>query len=871
MRDHDYSASSEFLADFFGSTTEHAVELRSLPNERGSAPSKPLFGRDLPLVEGHCKRWDGLGRAMYFGTCTRIIGSPSGTRADLAECPALWAEVDTRKLGLDKETVRQAVVSLPHPPSIVIDSGGGLHFYWLLTESIDIRQSADNAAETEESIVAVLKQLAGIIAGDTSVCDLPRIMRLPGSHNTKPEVMATNADLPALVTVLAADWQRRHEFSDLVDWLDWQRPVITAPISPEKGKAVAEDNPYLAAASRLGFKPPLDVEKALAAMSYLGNGDTGIHQTQLRVSASLVAQGVDEDEIVTLLMATTMRAAGNHARTWNWRREERALRTMIATARTKFVKPVEKPVEKPVAVSNPKSGPTDSGAQAVPLAPEPKKKRTRKETAEPESEGALIARLGEAVISYWLKERGPLIVIAGDPWTYRDGYWRLFDATLHHSLRVAVQGVIASAGVSPVTSLLNAVHRYVIERPSLNREEVPWDASGFIVGRNGAINPETGTIIPHSPELYATSRIEANFDPAATCPIWLSFLEAAFADLAPEEAAKCIETLAEIFGSFLIRRKRRELTKALLVIGPTRTGKSQVAYVARGLVGGKPSGIRAVSLAEHFGVEPLVGASGWIADDAVKENEFLDAEWFKVIVDGAPISVPRKNQQDWNGCLDIPVLLTANHLPRVKDQSGAVYNRALIMRMTVQRAEEDPNNRKIAEEIVEGELGGVFNWAITGWKRLAARRHFAPPPVMLKAMKTYVANNSPVATWMEAAVEQNAAYMVDRRDLIASFNGWFALEAGAEAKPLGARALFPAMRSVLPHVDDYKSGAARYLAGVRLTEEGLETWQLFLDSKPGSGFSPNSRVDVNRPAPPKKQAAPNTQASMPPATSKTLF
>ena len=869
MRDHDYSPSSEFLAEFFGSTTEHAVELRSLPNERGAGPNRPLFGRDMPLVEDHCKRRDGTGRAMYFGVCTRTIGSSSGARTDLAECPALWAEVDTRKLGLDKETVRKAVVSLPHPPSVVIDSGGGLHFYWLLTEALDVRQGAEGAAETEESITAVLKQLAGTMAGDTNVCDLPRIMRLPGSHNSKPEVMATNNGQPALVMVLVADWQRRHEFSDLVEWLDWQRPVVTAPVEPGKEKSAPEDNPYLAAAARLGFKPPLDVEKALAAMSYLGSGDTGIHQTQLRVSASLVSQGVEEDEIVTLLMAATLRAAGLHARTWNWRREERSLRTMIATARTKFVTPVEKPVDKPVA---PVVAQTQGKSDAQSAAPEPeRKKRTRKEAPEPESEGALIARLGEAVISYWLKERGPLIVIAGDPWTYRDGYWRLFDAILHHSLRVAVQGVIASAGVSPVTSLLNAVHRYIIERPSLSREEVPWDASGFIVGRNGAINPETGVIVPHSPELYATSRIEANFDPVATCPIWLSFLDAAFADLAPEEAAKCIETLAEIFGSFLIRKKRRELTKALLVIGPTRTGKSQVAYVARGLVGGRPSGIRAVSLAEHFGVEPLLGASAWIADDAVKENEFLDAEWFKVIVDGAPISVPRKNQQDWNGCLDIPVLLTANHLPRVKDQSGAVYNRALIMRMTVQRAEEDPNNRKIAEEIVEGELGGVFNWAITGWKRLAARRHFAPPPVMLKAMKTYVANNSPVATWIEAAVEQNLAYMVDRRDLIASFNGWFALEAGAEAKPLGARALFPAMRSVLPHVDDHKIREARYLTGVRLTDEGLATWQLFIDGKQGSGFSPNSRYDVNRPAPAKKQVAQNGGRIDDKAKSRTLF
>ena len=228
-------------------------------------------------------------------------------------------------------------------------------------------------------------------------------------------------------------------------------------------------------------------------MSYLGNGDTGIHQTQLRVSASLVAQGIADDEIVTLLMAATLRAAGPHARTWNWRREERALRAMITTARAKFVKPTPKPA--PAHLAEAVAG---SEARVVDLGSE-RKKRNRKngatsdtKPAKGDSEEALITRLGDAVISYWLAERGPLIVIAGDPWTYRDGTWHLFDASLHHTLRVAIQGIIASTGVAPITSLLNSIHRYVIERPLLHREQVPWDASGYIVGKNGAINPETG-------------------------------------------------------------------------------------------------------------------------------------------------------------------------------------------------------------------------------------------------------------------------------------------------------------------------------------------------------------------------------------------
>ncbi|CAK0745611.1 hypothetical protein WCLP8_1590001 [uncultured Gammaproteobacteria bacterium] len=63
-------------------------------------------------------------------------------------------------------------------------------------------------------------------------------------------------------------------------------------------------------------------------------------------------------------MAATADAAGNHGRTWNWRREERALRAMIASAHTKFVKPVEKavPVEQ-VAVNDREAEVVNLGAE----------------------------------------------------------------------------------------------------------------------------------------------------------------------------------------------------------------------------------------------------------------------------------------------------------------------------------------------------------------------------------------------------------------------------------------------------------------------------------------------------------------------------
>ncbi len=547
MREHDYTAAAEFLAEFFGPTTEHAVELRSLPNDHGSGPNRPLFGRDLTLVEGHCQRWDGPGRAMYFGVCTRVTGSSSGTRADLAECPALWAEVDTRKLGLDKAMVRQAVTALPHSPSIVIDSGGGLHFYWPLTEAIDVRADTPGAADTEESIVAVLKQLAGLMAGDTAVCDLARIMRLPGSHNTKPTVMATNGGQPVPVTILSAEWSRRHEFSDLVDWLDWQRPVLTAPVPPER--KAAEDNPYLAAASRLGFKPPLDVEKALAAMNYLGNGDTGIHQTQLRVSASLVAQGVDDDEIVTVLMAATTRAAGEHGRSWNWRREERAIRAMIVTARSKFVKPAE---PAPATVQPAISQPERRAADTVPAEQADTTERpTKKGPGRPKRPGKGD---DELALEFSARYAETLRFVAKwGQWLRWDGVRWVIDETLfvQQAVRDTLRDIALSTASKPGEMTLSAGTVAAVEKlarsdPRHAATAEQFDDDPWLLNTPGGIvDLRTGEMSPCDPNRHATKATAVAPAPLLhdDCPLWLGFLNKVL-----NNDQKLIEYLQRVIG-----------------------------------------------------------------------------------------------------------------------------------------------------------------------------------------------------------------------------------------------------------------------------------------------------------------------------------
>jgi hypothetical protein len=328
VRDFDYAAAADFLGLLF-SETRQAVEIRALPNEYGAGPARPLFTRDPDLVQRHCEKWDDIGRAVYFGVATRASGTAKGDRAHVRELPALWSDIDCYKLGISTDAAVAALLSFSIPPSAVVLSGGGVHAYWLLSRPLDVSQT-DPATwpAVELAAVGALKQLAGVFAGDLAVCDLARVMRLPGTHNTK------DGTLRACSVLECSTWACV-DFEELVEQLDIQGPLLTVPVEMRPAP-VLDDDPWIAASLMLTTRPPVDIAARLAAMTYQGVEAAGIHETQLSVSSSLVAHGIDDEAIVVMIMEATMRASGHLGLNWNWDREERAVRGLISSARAKF-------------------------------------------------------------------------------------------------------------------------------------------------------------------------------------------------------------------------------------------------------------------------------------------------------------------------------------------------------------------------------------------------------------------------------------------------------------------------------------------------------------------------------------------------------
>ena len=134
-----------------------------------------------------------------------------------------------------------------HLPSFVVLSGNGLHAYWCFREALPATD--ENIARVE----ALLRLLADHLAGDPQCAEASRLMRLPGSHNTKDGAWTE-------VRVLVNEPMRRYELDDLADWLETASPILRRKPVDGNGYDAGAGNPWLAVAARFGTKPPIDVE-----------------------------------------------------------------------------------------------------------------------------------------------------------------------------------------------------------------------------------------------------------------------------------------------------------------------------------------------------------------------------------------------------------------------------------------------------------------------------------------------------------------------------------------------------------------------------------------------------------------------------------
>ncbi len=121
-------------------------------------------------------------RANIYLRVSPTITKPDhgrGTELDSAGVFVLWSDIDCKQTSIDQAI--EILQTLKNPPTLITNSGHGVHAYWRLTE---FATDLDGIKSRNKALMQSINRALGTNEAD-HVFDVARIMRVPGTWNVK--------------------------------------------------------------------------------------------------------------------------------------------------------------------------------------------------------------------------------------------------------------------------------------------------------------------------------------------------------------------------------------------------------------------------------------------------------------------------------------------------------------------------------------------------------------------------------------------------------------------------------------------------------------------------------------------------------------
>ncbi|UGX89848.1 phage/plasmid primase, P4 family (plasmid) [Bradyrhizobium barranii subsp. barranii] len=315
----------------------------------------------------------------------------------------------------------------------------------------------------------------------------------------------------------------------------------------------------------------------------------------------------------------------------------------------------------------------------------------------------------------FLAERpGKLISSDGALYTLEDNcVWRVLeDDELAAEIRATDPTNVLDVG--KIFLMVKAIHlaRFVKARP-FEWIDKPIDApepTELVLATNGILDARTLALAPHTGRYFATGVPVWEYDPDATCPLWLGKLDEW---LHPSFHA----TLQEFMGYLLTSDTSIEVLLAMM--GAKRGGKGTITKVMQALVGKHHhASVTLNDLGSDFGLAGLMDKRAVFIPDAHDAKHPAAAiERIKSITGNDELSVNRKNQAMLSARIPAKIVLVANKHPKFLDESGALADRELVL--VFESSFAKVKDTELGNKL-RAEWSGIANWALEGLRRLRA-------------------------------------------------------------------------------------------------------------------------------------------------------
>ena len=300
--------------------------------------------------------------------------------------------------------------------------------------------------------------------------------------------------------------------------------------------------------------------------------------------------------------------------------------------------------------------------------------------------------------------------------------------------------------IDMIPNLKKTQRREVLDYMELIAEEVTPSDARYIAFKNGIYDLVTDTLLPYSPEYVITNRIPWDYIPDAKSEL----AERTLNKLACDDPS-IVALLQECIGYCFYRRN--ELGKAFILTGDKSNGKSTFLDVIKYMLGDENiSALDLKELGDRFSTSMMFGKLANLGDDI--GDDFLSGtqvSTFKKIVTGNRIKAERKGQDPFEFNPYIKMLFSANDIPRMKDKTGAVLRRLVIIPFNATFTVNDPDfDPYIKYKLVEQEsIEYLIRVGIEGLRRVIQQNHFTQSERVDREIKEYEEENNPIAGFIE--------------------------------------------------------------------------------------------------------------------------
>ena len=270
------------------------------------------------------------------------------------------------------------------------------------------------------------------------------------------------------------------------------------------------------------------------------------------------------------------------------------------------------------------------------------------------------------------------------------------------------------------------------------------DTNSYLLGvANGVINLRTGGLREETKEEYITKQAPVVFNPDATCPRWLKFLNQAM-----DGDNDMINYLKRIVGYSLTGDTKEQVL--FFLFGHGANGKSVFVNTIQDLLGDYAMQTPVSTLmtrgkgAINNDIARMKGAR-FVATTETEEGSKFNESEIKLLTGGDTITCRFLRQEFFEYRPEFKIWISGNHKP-VPGDGHSIWRRLILIpfEVIVDYAKQDKElHLKLKEE-----LSGILNWAIEGcleWQEEGLKT----PQKILDAISEYKSEMDRVLTWMD--------------------------------------------------------------------------------------------------------------------------